>query len=163
MHVYQSPAGHGLLVSDWIADPIIYGVPETALIGTFLKAGFSQANAALSTQLALIGAALLIAIFASNTGEIFRTPSIASPSKLAWNAIHFSLEAECVWFGIVVTLFLACFFLCAGRRRSCISNSESSGVSLWLPCIVLWQTGELWTAGSTVKRRIEHDGLWSTG
>jgi hypothetical protein len=34
---------------------------------------------------------------------------------------------------------------------------------LWLPGIVLWQTGELWPADSTVSQQRKHDGLWSSG
>lgn len=37
------------------------------------------------------------------------------------------------------------------------------GLTLWLPGIVLWQTGELWPADSTVTQQRRHDGLWSSG
>ncbi len=37
------------------------------------------------------------------------------------------------------------------------------GLTLWLPGIVLWQTGELWPAESIVSQQRKHQGLWSTG
>jgi hypothetical protein len=37
------------------------------------------------------------------------------------------------------------------------------GLTLWLPGIVLWQTGELWPAESVVSQQRKHEGLWSSG
>lgn len=37
------------------------------------------------------------------------------------------------------------------------------GLTLWLPGMVLWQTGELWPAQSIVSQQRQHDGLWSSG
>jgi alginate O-acetyltransferase complex protein AlgI len=111
VHIYRSLFGHGPLMSDWIADPIIYGVPETAMISSFLKVGLSPAAASLSAQFALICGALLIAILAPNTGEIFQTPPIGAPSSSpAWSVARFHWRPNVFWFGVVVTIFLICFF-----------------------------------------------------
>lgn len=76
-----------------------------------MKAGLAPASAALSAQFALIGGALLIAIFAPNTGEIFQTPPIGMPASTpAWSIARFNWRPNAFWFGVVVTLFLICFF-----------------------------------------------------